>query len=165
MKYLITGSFIIMMALFQNCSKVGFNSDASAMALKSGADGRSAGDDGALGTADDVPGDDGAMSGGSCGGDDQAKNKEDEDDQDSADWLYIPGGRGHVPMSSVAICPPGSKDEGQQKCPVFCYQGVDYVMHKSEARNYFAKHFDKVPNYGGGAVPGTCANPDLKLKQ
>jgi hypothetical protein len=181
-KYLITGSFIIMMALFQNCSKVGFNSDSSAMALKIGADGRSAGDDGVLGTRDDVmPGDDGVFGtpddvfpgdDGVFGtpddvlrGDDPTKDKEDEDQEDSEDWLYIPGGRGHVPMSSVAICPAGSKDEGKQKCPMFCYQGKDYVMHKSLARDYFAKHFDRVPDYGGGAVPGTCANPDLKLKR
>lgn len=145
--------------------------DTSSTAFKS-ADGRSAGDDGLLGDGQ-MPGDDGAIGGGNGRGDDGANGGscDDGDDtnnsideEDSSDWLYIPGGRGHVPMSSVAVCPAGSKDEGIQKCPMFCFEGVDYVMHKSEARNYFAKKFDELPNYGGGAVPGTCANPDLKIK-
>lgn len=171
-----------MLFAFQNCSKVGFAPDSSSAAFKSGqgADGRQAGDDGLVDgvvPGDDgaigggvVPGDDGAIGGGVVPGDDPSMTDDDEDeDQESIDedkdWLYIPGGRGHVPMSSVAICPEGSKDAGQQKCPFFCYQGQDMTVHKSEARNYFVKHFDRVPNYGGGAVPGTCASPDLQLKR
>lgn len=164
---LIVGSLLTIL-LFQNCSKVGFVTDSNSTAFKS-ADGRSAGDDGLL-NGGVMPGDDGAIGGGVVPGDDGAngRGQEEENDldqEDTEDWLYIPGGRGHVPMSSVAICPAGSKDEGAQKCPMFCYQGVDYVMHKSLARDYFAKHFDRVPDYGGGAVPGTCAAPDLKLKR
>src|SRR5207253_734546 len=172
---LITGSCLMLLA-FQNCSKVGFAQDTSSAAFKSTDPGRNAGDDGLLGGANRVPGDDGlgganrvpgddggtGVGGPELVGDDPSLGL---DEQDDADWLYIPGGRGHVPMSSVAVCPAGSKDAGSQKCPFFCYKGVDYVMHKSEARNYFAKHFDRLPDYGGGAVPGTCANPDLKTKK
>lgn len=151
---------------FQNCSKVGFAPDSASSALKSSSDDldRDLGDDGLLGGSDDLaPGDDGNKN--LAPGDDIARNDEDDEGmEDDEDWLYIPGGRGHVPMSAVAVCPAGSKDEGNQKCPFFCYKGVDYVMHKSEARNYFAKKFDEQPDYGGGAVPGTCAKPDLKIK-
>lgn len=168
---------LLTIVLFQNCSKVGFVTDTSSTAFKS-ADGslRNEGDDGLVDGA--MPGDDGAIGGGGNRGDDGANGGKDCDDgndpnnpsnsvdtEDSEDWLYIPGGRGHVPMSSVAVCPAGSKDAGSQKCPMFCFEGVDYVMHKSLARDYFAKKFDELPNYGGGAVPGTCANPDLKLKK
>lgn len=169
-----------MVLAFQNCSKVGFQPDSMA-AFKSGGDGRNQGDDGLLGGADgQAPGDDGAMPGGREDGEDGANGDCDdgddsetpkvgdmdpsEDMQDDEDWMYIPGGRGHVPMSSVAICPAGTEDAGEQECPMFCYKGVDYIMHRSEARNYFAEKFDEQPNYGGGAVPGTCANPDLKIK-
>lgn len=173
-----------MVFAFQNCSKVGFRSDVSA-ALKATGDGElgglRAGDDGQLaGNRNNVPGDDGAINGPETEGDDGANtgvpntpetvgkdpaNDRGSDLDDDADWLYIPGGRGHVPMGSVAICPADSKDAGKQECPFFCYKGVDYVMHRSEARNYFAKKFAELPNYGGGAVPGTCANPDLKTKK
>ncbi|WP_413290658.1 hypothetical protein [Bdellovibrio sp. HCB337] len=176
----LIASGLMMLLAFQNCSKVGFNPDSSSAAFKSGqgSDGRTPGDDGAIdgsrpgddgAIGGDRPGDDGDMTGPNGPGDDDVAGRDDDEDEDSdieddEDWLYIPGGRGHVPMSSVAICPAGSKDEGNQKCPMFCYQGKDYVMHKSLARNYFVKKFDEVPNYGGGAVPGTCANPDLKIK-
>jgi len=140
-------SFFMFLA-FQNCAKVGFSPDAASSAFKSSRDG---GDDGLLGGQE--PGDDGSIG-----------DNDDEGDEDTSDWLYIPGGRGHVPMSSVAICPADSKDAGNQKCPMFCFEGKDYVMHKSLARDYFVKKFDEVPNYGGGAVPGTCAAPDLKIK-
>lgn len=164
----LVGTSLLLVLAFQNCSKVGFQQDGSATAFKSGDAGRSAGDDGLLGTADDpAPGDDGALGGKDDDGNDPNVSEDDNsiDTKDDEDWLYIPGGRGHVPMSSVAVCPADSKDAGQKKCPMFCYKGVDYVMHKSEARNYFAKKFDELPDYGGGAVPGTCANPDLKTKK
>ncbi|MFS4460218.1 hypothetical protein [Bdellovibrio sp. HCB2-146] len=168
--FLLCSSFVLIIA-FQNCSKVGFT-ESQIASLKNTGDGRNPGDD-PLGVNGRDPGDDPDADERDPGddegeqdprdpGDDEGVNSIDEDED--SDWLYIPGGRGHVPMSSVAICPVGSKDEGKQKCPMFCYKGVDYVMHKSEARNYFVKKFDEVPNYGGGAVPGTCANPDLKIK-
>ncbi|WP_413578120.1 hypothetical protein ACLVWU_06215 [Bdellovibrio sp. HCB290] len=137
---LIFSSFIVVLA-FQNCAKVGTYSTLNSASLQAGA-GPGESDSGD-GISDDIA---------------------HESEEESA-WLYIPGGRGHVPMSSVAICPAGSKDEGSQKCPFFCYHGVDYLMHKSLAREYFAVKFDEVPGYGGGAVPGTCAAPDLKIKQ
>jgi hypothetical protein len=169
----IAGSFVLIVG-FQNCSKTAFSKDVSASAFKSG---------GQVATGDDIPvggvvsevGDDAPAGGGSVDGEDgpetgdiageDGPETEDQDTKDDSDWLYIPGGRGHVPMSSVAICPADSKDAGKQKCPFFCFEGVDYTMHKSLARDYFAKHFDRSPDYGGGAVPGTCANPDLKTKR
>ena len=153
-------SGLVMVVAFQNCSKVGFSETAN-LASKTDT-GRDPGIDPTIGKDDDRdPGKDPSK----CDDRDPGEDRGSVDDKDSADWLYIPGGRGHVPMSSVAICPAGSKDEGQQKCPVFCFQGKDYMMHKSLAREYFAKKFDEQPDYGGGAVPGTCANPDLKTKK
>lgn len=149
---LLAGSFVLVMA-FQNCAKVGFTE--SALLASKTEDGRDPGFDPTLEDPERDPGKDPST----CHKDDK------EDKEDSSEFLYIPGGRGHVPMSSVAICPEGTKDEGKQKCPVFCYMGMDFVMHKSDAREYFAKKFDEQPNYGGGAVPGTCANPDLKIKR
>jgi hypothetical protein len=168
-KYILFAISFLLVLGFQNCSKVGFNPDTSSSAFKSG---RDAGDDGLLGGGVE-PGDDGSMGDGEIPGDDGSVGGRDDDGDDSdvsdieddKDWLYIPGGRGHVPMSSVAICPADSKDAGNQKCPMFCFEGKDYVMHKSLARNYFAKKFDRLPNYGGGAVPGTCAAPNLLLKR
>jgi hypothetical protein len=160
-----------MMIAFQNCSKVGFT-ETGAAAFKGAGDGRDPGVDPGGGTprdpgldpnAPDVrdpaldPEDDDVRDPGT---DTTANDIDDEDDE----WMYIPGGRGHVHMSAVAICPAGSKDEGLQKCPFFCYHGVDMTVHRSLARNYFVKKFDEVPNYGGGAVPGTCANPNLMIK-
>jgi hypothetical protein len=156
---LVSSGFVMILA-FQNCSRVGFT-ESALLASKTG-DGRDPGFDPTLDPSRD-PGLDPSLTDDRDPGEDLGETEEDL--KDDSDWLYIPGGRGHVPMSSVAICPAGSKDEGKQKCPVFCYKGVDYVMHKSLARDYFAKKFDELPNYGGGAVPGTCANPDLKLKK
>lgn len=148
----------LLMIAFQNCSRVGFE-QADIASLKTG-DGRDPGVD-PNSTDDRESGEDPTGKDDDRDpGDDQSSNEEEDD----SDWLYIPGGRGHVPMSAVAVCPAGVKDAGKQKCPFFCYKGVDYVMHKSEARNYFAKKFDEQADYGGGAVPGTCANPDLKIK-
>jgi hypothetical protein len=146
-----------MVIAFQNCSKVGFVESAS-LALKD--EGRDPGVDPNF----DPDRDPGLDPSGDVRDPGEDVGEDEDESEDTSDWLYIPGGRGHVPMSSVAICPAGSKDAGKQKCPVFCYKGVDYVMHKSLARDYFAKKFDEQPNYGGGAVPGTCANPDLKIK-
>ena len=160
-----------MMVAFQNCTKVGFNESGS-LAFKGEGDGRDPGVD-PNGDVNRDPGvdpngdEDDRDPGKDPNGDDERDPGEDvgsEDVEEDSDWLYIPGGRGHVPMSAVAICPAGSKDAGKQKCPFFCFEGKDYTMHKSEARNYFAKKFDEQPDYGGGAVPGTCANPDLKIK-
>lgn len=141
----------LLIIAFQNCSRVGFQ-QADIASLKTG-DGRDPGVD--PNSIDDRE-----------SGEDPTGKDDDRDpgDDDDSDWLYIPGGRGHVPMSSVAVCPTGSKDAGKKKCPFFCYKGMDYLMHKSLARDYFAKKFDEQANYGGGAVPGTCANPDLKIK-
>lgn len=155
---LLAGSFVLVLA-FQNCAKVGFTE--SALLASKTEDGRDPGYDPSLEDPDRDPGKDPSR----CNEREPGEDLGTKDDKDSAEWLYIPGGRGHVPMSSVAICPPGSKDEGKQKCPVFCYQGMDFMMHKSLAREYFAKKFDEQADYGGGAVPGTCANPDLKIKQ
>jgi hypothetical protein len=139
-KYILFAISFLLVLGFQNCSKVGFNPDTSSSAFKSG---RDAGDDGLLGGGVE-PGDDGSMGDGEIPGDDGSVGGRDDDGDDSdvsdieddKDWLYIPGGRGHVPMSSVAICPADSKDAGNQKCPMFCFEGKDYVMHKSLARRW-----------------------------
>jgi|GEM_PF-4186807 hypothetical protein len=156
----------VLVIAFQNCSRVAFDpSVEGSLDSKSLSDGRDPGDDTILDDGERDPGDDGVIKDRDSGDDDgDVDEDESEDESEDKEWLYIPGGRGHVPMSSVAVCPAGSKDAGKQKCPMFCFEGKDYVMHKSLAREYFAKKFDEQADYGGGAVPGTCANPDLQIK-
>ena len=169
-KLVFAVGILVLLLGFQNCQRVGFASAAESASLKSISDGRDPGDDTRVDDGRD-PGDDGVVPGRESGDDDgeienenENESEDESESEDDKEWLYIPGGRGHVPMSSVAICPAGSKDAGKQKCPMFCFEGKDYVMHKSLAREYFAKKFDEQPDYGGGAVPGTCAEPDLKIK-